>query len=120
MNIKTITNEYFQKKLICQVGLLNSNTYTQSRQAMQSKREAKQVALNSLVDLNYSLKDCMTILDNYWPTKYIQLKEKFCIDNHSKNELRACTDSITYREVLINRQILACAYLEQQIQESNH
>lgn len=87
---------------------------------MQAKREAKRDAINSLVELNYSLRDCIKILDNYWPTRYIQLKQNFGIDNHSKNELKMCTDNMTYKQILINRQILACAHLEEQIQESNH
>lgn len=120
MNIKTITNEYFQKKLLSQIELNKTNSYAKSRNIMQAKREAKRDAINSLIELDYSLKDCIKILDNYWPTRYIEFKQNFGIDYEAKNELKMCTDNITYKEILINRQILACAYLEQQIQESNH
>jgi hypothetical protein len=117
MNIKTITNEYFQKIILTKIKLSETDNYTMSRNAIQIRREAKRDAINSLVDLNYSLRDCLNIIDNYWPVQYNQIKHKFGITTLHKNELRSCTDPNTYREVLINRQILACAYLEQQINE---
>lgn len=123
MNIKTITNQYFLKKLICKIEITKNDSYINTintKNIMEAKRDAKLDAINSLIKLDYSLKDCLKILDNYWPKRYIQLKKQFGIDKHVKHYLKICTDDITYRKILIDRQILAANYLQQQLIESGH
>ena len=121
MNVKTISIEYLQQKIISKVGrIYGDESYASYKLARDTKIKAKNDAIHALKELNYTNKEINTIVNDYWPREFIKIKHRFQLTYTNIEMARNKYPTKMFKKFIMQRYYLALSALEQELIDMNY